>query len=139
MPKTVAVIPAFNEAGSIRSVISDLKQRQPSMKILVINGASTDATADEFYHAGETVVTLPFNLDIGGAVQSVLRYAHNYRYDVAVQLESDAQYLVSEIQELVTPIVEHIHHVMEPFLFITRLGLPGFHMAVKPRGSILPV
>lgn len=94
MPKTVALIPAFNEAGSIRSVISDLKQHRPSMKILVINDASTDATADEFYHAGETVLTLSFNLGIGGAVQSVLRYAHNYCNNVAVQFDGDGQHLV---------------------------------------------
>jgi hypothetical protein len=50
------------------------------------------------------VVTLPFNLGIGGAMQTGYRYAARHGYDVAVQVDGDGQHRPSEVRRL----IEHV-------------------------------
>lgn len=50
------------------------------------------------------VVALPFNLGIGGAVQTGYRYAREHGYDAAVQVDGDGQHDPAEIPKLLEPI-----------------------------------
>ena len=71
--------------------------------MLVIDDGSTDDTLRQI-PAGVTVVSLPFNLGIGGAMQTGYRYAALHGYDVAVQVDGDGQHRPSEVRRL----VEHV-------------------------------
>ena len=69
LPRCLAIVPAFNERDAIASVIADICARS-RVDIVVIDDGSGDGTAAEAVRAGARVITLPFNLGIGTAVQT---------------------------------------------------------------------
>jgi len=103
--RVLIVIPAFNEAGRIRQVIADLRRHVPEMDIAVIDDGSLDATAAIAAGAGAIVLSLPFNLGIGGALQTGYIYAAHHNYDLAVQFDGDGQHRADQIRELIAPIL----------------------------------
>jgi glycosyltransferase involved in cell wall biosynthesis len=102
--KIITIIPAFNEERSISKVVAQLHQLYPEMTILVVNDGSTDSTALQAEQAGAKVITLPYNLGIGGAVQTGYLYAHYNEYDIAIQVDADGQHKPSEIPKILQPI-----------------------------------
>jgi glycosyltransferase involved in cell wall biosynthesis len=52
------------------------------------------------------VIRLPFNLGIGGAMQTGFRYAFERGFDVAVQIDGDGQHDPSELPKLLGPLRE---------------------------------
>jgi hypothetical protein len=99
----LAIVPVFNERGSVGKVIERLRRALPDVDVLVIDDGSTDDTLRQI-PAGVTVVSLPFNLGIGGAMQTGYRYAALHGYDVAVQVDGDGQHRPSEVRRL----IEHV-------------------------------
>lgn len=97
MNKILIIIPAYNEEQSLPGVIADLKQFVPDADILVVNDGSRDRTTDVARTAGVKVAVLPFNLGIGGAMQTGYRYAHANGYACAIQFDGDGQHLAEEI------------------------------------------
>jgi len=71
-----------------------------------VDDGSTDGTSDIAAEAGAHVVRLPYNLGIGGAVQTGLQYARDHDFDVAVQVDGDAQHDPAEIPKILAPIIE---------------------------------
>jgi glycosyltransferase involved in cell wall biosynthesis len=103
-PRICVVVPAFNEAESIARVIGRLRVAVPGAHLVVVNDGSEDDTARRALGSGATVVTLPVNLGIGGAVQAGYRYALRHGFDVAVQVDGDDQHDPFEIERLLVPI-----------------------------------
>lgn len=100
-PRTLIIIPALNEAGSIARVIAQIREHAPWAAIAVINDGSTDATGQLAAACGAIVLNLPYNVGIGAAVQTGFLYAAKYDYAVAVQTDGDGQHPPSEIPHLV--------------------------------------
>ncbi len=101
----LVVVPAYNEAEAIAQVVVDLAQAVPDFDVLVIDDGSTDATARRVPESAG-VVSLPFNLGIGAAMQTGYRYAAENGYDVAVQVDGDGQHPAREIGKLLGPIAD---------------------------------
>jgi len=101
-----AIIPAYNEEKNITAVVEDIRAHQPHLKIVVVNDASQDKTGETVREMGETVLDLPINLGIGGAVQTGLIYARDYGFDFAIQFDGDGQHLASEIEKILIPVIE---------------------------------
>ena len=97
--RVLAVIPAYNEAGNIRAVIEDL--RSFGGDVLVVNDGSTDDTAAIARSLGAHVVSHPFNLGIGGTVQTGLKYAREQGYDMAIQFDGDGQHRGDQIFKII--------------------------------------
>jgi hypothetical protein len=104
MKRTVAVVPAFNEAGAIGKVVDEIREFDPAIDVVVVDDASSDDTAGAAATHGATVLRLPFNVGIGGAVQTGFRYALEQEYDLAVRLDGDGQHVAGEIGKLLEPI-----------------------------------
>lgn len=98
--KRLAVVPAYNEADSVASVVDSLRLHAPDFHVLVIDDGSTDETADRARAAGAPVVRMPFNVGIGGAVQTGFIYAKEHGYDYMAQVDGDGQHEASELQKL---------------------------------------
>jgi glycosyltransferase involved in cell wall biosynthesis len=97
----LAVVPAYNEEGTIARVVSAIHEHAPELDVVVIDDGSTDNTAETAARAGAKVVRHPFNLGIGGAVQSGFTYALDHGYDRLVQIDGDGQHDPREVVRLV--------------------------------------
>ena len=102
--KLLIIVPAYNEEASLPGVIKDLREQAPYADVLVVNDGSVDRTAVCAREQGANLLDLPFNLGIGGAVQSGYLYADRNGYDIAIQFDGDGQHVAGEIIKLVAPI-----------------------------------
>jgi glycosyltransferase involved in cell wall biosynthesis len=96
----LAVVPAYNESGTITGVIQSLQRDTPQLDVVVVDDGSTDDTAALADAEGVRVLQLPFNLGIGGAVQAGFKYADEHGYDYMVQVDGDGQHDPKEISKL---------------------------------------
>jgi glycosyltransferase involved in cell wall biosynthesis len=87
--RVLVVIPAYNEADSVGSVVWRVRESVPAADVLVVDDGSTDATAEHARLAGAMVARLPFNLGVGGAMRTGFRHAARQGYDVVVQVDGD--------------------------------------------------
>ena len=100
MRKILVVIPAYNEAETVASVVAEVRASVPGATVLVVSDGSTDETGARAAEAGAVVLDLPINLGIGGAVQAGYRYAAQRGYGVAVRLDADGQHPAAQIPRL---------------------------------------
>ena len=100
MNRFVAIVPAYNEAAALPSTVRDIRRHAPDFDVLVVDDGSTDATSEAAEQAGATVIRHPFNLGIGGAVQTGYQFALEHGYEVAVQVDGDGQHDARHINEL---------------------------------------
>ena len=77
-------------------MIADIRAQAP-VEIVVIDDGSGDGTAAAAVRAGARVITLPFNLGIGSAVQTGYMAAQEGDFDVAIQVDGDGQHPAAEI------------------------------------------
>lgn len=102
--RILAVVPALNEAGVIGKVVDEIRAADPRLDVVVVDDASTDDTANVARSRGATVLSLPFNVGIGGAVQTGFKYALEHGYPLAVRLDGDGQHDAREIPKLLAPL-----------------------------------
>jgi glycosyltransferase involved in cell wall biosynthesis len=104
--RRMVVVPAYNEAAAIASVIAEIRAADPDFDIVVIDDGSTDRTSAVATQSGANVIRLPFNVGIGGAVQTGYMYARDHGFDLAVQVDGDGQHDPGEICRLLEPILD---------------------------------
>ncbi|WP_026555487.1 glycosyltransferase family 2 protein [Arthrobacter sp. 35W] len=85
------IMPAWNEAEAIGDTIREVR-RTVSHDVLVVDDGSKDDTAKVAQAAGATVLRLPFNLGVGGAMRTGFKYAIRHGYKAAIQVDSDGQH-----------------------------------------------
>lgn len=102
--RRIAIIPALNEAATVGRVIQEIRDADPGFEILVVDDGSEDETGAIAEAAGALLIRLPFNLGIGGAVQTGYRYALANGFDVAVQIDGDGQHDPSQLRLILEPL-----------------------------------
>jgi len=95
---TSVVIPAFNEAASIGSLVMNLRAAGHWHEILVIDDGSTDETATRAAAAGARVVHHPYNKGNGAAVKSGIRRATG---TFVLIVDADGQHPAADATRLV--------------------------------------
>jgi glycosyltransferase involved in cell wall biosynthesis len=103
--RRVAIVPALNEERAISGVIDELRAFDAGLDVVVVDDGSGDGTAAVAEAKGARVLRLPFNLGIGGAVQTGFRYAFEHDYDLAVRVDGDGQHDPSQLGRLVAPVL----------------------------------
>jgi hypothetical protein len=103
--KRIAIVPALNEEETVGRVIDEIRGFDPGFDVVVVDDGSTDRTAGAAADRGAHVVRLPFNLGIGGAVQTGYRFAFEHGYDVAVQIDGDGQHDPSQLPAILGPVL----------------------------------
>ena len=101
------VLPAFNEAHTIGSVIREIRTSAPFADIVVINDGSTDGTAGIASAGGAMVVNLPFNLGYGAALQTGFRFGVRGGYDLIIMMDADGQHNPASVGSLIEAMREH--------------------------------
>ena len=103
--KRLAIVPALNEGESVGRVIAEIRLFDPGFDIVVVDDGSTDRTAGIAADQGAHVLRLPFNLGIGGAVQTGYRFAFERGYDIAVQIDGDGQHDPAQLPAILAPVL----------------------------------
>jgi glycosyltransferase involved in cell wall biosynthesis len=103
--RRIAVVPALNEEHTIDRVIRELQAFDPGLDIVVVDDGSADDTAAVARAGGARVLRLPFNLGIGGAVQTGFRFAFENGYDVAVRIDGDGQHDPAQLPLILEPLL----------------------------------
>jgi glycosyltransferase involved in cell wall biosynthesis len=104
--RCLAIVPAYNEEQSVGAVVREIAAVEQDFEIVVIDDGSADGTALAAQAAGATVIKLPFNLGIGGAVQTGYQFARDRGFDLAVQVDGDGQHDPGELGRLIEPILD---------------------------------
>lgn len=107
--KVLIIIPCYNEEKSIVNTVTQLKKiklKNDTLDYIVINDGSTDNSKQVMVDNNINFIDLPFNLGIGGAVQTGYKYAYYNNYDIAIQFDGDGQHNGNYIKDLVSEIKE---------------------------------
>jgi glycosyltransferase involved in cell wall biosynthesis len=96
----LVVVPALNEVGSVADVVREVRSAVPDALCLVVDDGSTDDTAAVARDAGARVLSLPFNLGVGGAMRTGYRFARENGYRAVIQVDADGQHDARDIPRL---------------------------------------
>ncbi len=138
--KVLIIIPAFNEEKGLPELLKNIALKCPEYDVLVVNDCSTDRTSEICRENSVTVLDLPVNLGIGGAVQAGYKYAFYNDYDVAVQVDGDGQHnpeyislMVNEIEKGYNLCIGSRFIEKEGFqsTFTRRVGIKYFSRLIK--------
>ena len=120
--KKLIIIPAYNESENIVGTVRDIEQNAADFDYIIINDCSTDNTLEICKQNHFNYVNLPINLGIGGAVQTGYKYAKEYGYDLAVQVDGDGQHNPVFLQKMAEYLEEHELDMVIGSRFITNEG-----------------
>lgn len=115
------VIPAFQAATTIGSVVHRTRAALPGAKIVVVDDGSTDGTSSTI---GETVLTHEENLGKGAALRAGIGEAIRQHADIVVTLDADGQHRPEEIPRLIRPIAD---------------GQADLVLGARERSGVMPV
>lgn len=102
-PDTVLVIvPAWNEERNVGNTVREILGTGRDYHVAVIDDGSADDTAKVAREAGATVLTLPFNLGVGGAMRTGFTYAQRKGYRRAIQVDADGQHNPADIEKVLS-------------------------------------
>jgi hypothetical protein len=125
--RILCIIPAYNEEEAVVQVVRELREHLPQADVLVVDDGSFDRTAERARAAGAVVCSLAFNLGIGAAVQTGLKYAARSGYDIAIQVDGDGQHPAEEIPPLLEVLEKNPEvDVVIGSRFLGRPGQEGF-------------
>lgn len=109
------IIPAYNEDGSMRSVLSsmvaELDKLGTPYEIIVVNDCSTDRTRDEVIASGLSITLLDHldNKGYGAAIKTGIKKA---KHNLIVITDADGTYPVKMIPELVNTAIQENHDMV---------------------------
>lgn len=103
--KVLVVIPALDEECSIGEVLAGIRAHCPH-DVLVVDDASTDATADIARAAGARVLSLAYRLGAWGAIQTGIRYALRRGYAAVITMDADGQHRPKALNAVLRPLRE---------------------------------
>ena len=102
--RTLAVIPAFNEAAALPGVVAELRRRHPALDVVVVDDASVDGTGELLGGLGVRWLQLSQHAGLGSAMRAGLRYARVLGFDSVLRLDADGQHLPDHVERLLEPL-----------------------------------
>lgn len=104
------IVPAWNEAERIAPVLKSLVALP--YQIVVVDDASTDATAEIVGRYSVVLLHHRINRDQGATLQTGNEYALRHGADIIVHFDADGQFLPGEIKDMIQPIVEEDYDIV---------------------------
>jgi glycosyltransferase involved in cell wall biosynthesis len=130
-PKIIAAIPCLDEERCIGSVV--LKTKKYVSSVIVIDGGSTDSTAEVATEAGATVYQQDRNRGYGAAVRSALERGRQLQADILVVLDGDGQHDPKDIPRLVKPVLDGEADVVIGSRFLGAVKRPPLYRRLGQR------
>lgn len=124
--RVAIIIPCYNEQDNVLNLFKEINSIQYALPIVVtpifINDCSTDGTLEKLLTHNIPHLALPVNLGIGGAVQAGFKYAYDYNFDIAIQMDGDGQHPPAELEKIIIPIINNRADVTIGSRYITKEG-----------------
>ena len=98
--RVLILVPAWNEERNVGNTVREILSADAAYDVLVIDDGSTDTTAQVAREAGARVLSLPYNLGVGGAMRAGFTYAQRFGYRRAIQVDADGQHNPADIAEV---------------------------------------
>lgn len=105
MTKIAVLMPAFNEAERVAASVRAALSIAGVTVCVVVDDASTDATAEEAQKAGARVVSLPSNVGKGAALETGATLPQVDDADIVLLLDADLAQTAAQGALLVEPLV----------------------------------
>jgi glycosyltransferase involved in cell wall biosynthesis len=99
MDKLSIVLPARNEAESLKTLLPAIVSLYPAAELIVVNDGSNDATREVVQGSGAILIDHPYCMGNGAAVKTGARAASG---KIIVFMDADGQHNPDDIQMLVT-------------------------------------
>jgi glycosyltransferase involved in cell wall biosynthesis len=96
----IVVVPAYNEAATVSSVVTGIIAA--GFSCIVVDDGSTDSTSSIAKKAGANVLSLPFNVGVGGALRCGFRYAIAHEFKAILQCDADGQHMSHHFLDLLS-------------------------------------
>lgn len=140
--ETVGIVPAYNEAGTIGSVIDQVSEHVD--EVVVVDDGSTDDTAPIAREHGATVIAHVVNMGVGGAVRTGYLYAIRHEFDFAVQVDADGQHDPTHLPNMLDVAKEcdmvigsrYLNESIQEYSKLRRAGIRFFTQLVKFLGDV---
>jgi glycosyltransferase involved in cell wall biosynthesis len=97
--EVLIVVPAYNESATIAKVVGEI--HQAGFTCVVVDDGSEDDTSQSAKHVGARVLTLPFNVGVGGALRCGFRYALENGFTAVIQCDADGQHQSHHFHDLI--------------------------------------
>jgi len=107
LPKTVVIIPTYNEADNISSVIGQVLRTDPAVSVLIVDDASGDGTPDlvreaaGLYPGRVDLLERPGKLGLGTAYLAGFRRALEQGFDLLCEMDADLSHQPSDLPALI--------------------------------------
>lgn len=120
-------IPCYNEQDNIIHTIEEVRQAVKELPhiqtvILVINDGSNDNSLECIQSLNTSVISLPFNLGIGAAIQTGFTYANKNAFDFFIQVDGDGQHDASYIKNILEPIQKEAYDICIGSRYLEKKG-----------------
>jgi len=102
--KALIIIPAYNEEKNLPRLLEKIRDSYPDLQVLVVDDGSGDRTRQVAKDHLVRVVSHPFNLGYGVAVQTGYKYALEHGFPYVVQMDADGQHEVDDLRALLAPV-----------------------------------
>jgi len=99
--RCLIIIPAYNEEKNIGNVLKEVTQLYPEFDVLVVDDGSSDNTGARVLLQRVKMITHPFNLKYGSALQTGFKYAVVHGYSFVVQFDADGQHDPQDIRTII--------------------------------------
>ncbi|AZS36151.1 Polyprenol monophosphomannose synthase [Microbacterium lemovicicum] len=96
----LVIVPAWNEEQNVGTTVREILGTGRGYDVAVVDDGSMDATATVARAAGAIVLSLPFNLGVGGAMRTGFTYAQRMGYGRAIQVDADGQHNPADIDRV---------------------------------------
>lgn len=104
-PQILVLLPAWNEEEALPVVLAELQALRAYPKLLVVDDGSSDRTSAVAKASGATVLTLPINLGVGGALRAGYRWALRNGFTHVVRVDSDGQHNPADVGRVLSPVL----------------------------------
>ena len=135
-PLLYVVLPAYNEAKVLESVIREI-HTAGYHNIIVVDDGSRDDTFAVAQKTGVTTLHHRLNRGKGAATKTGIEAAKLLGADIIVTMDSDGQHNPEDIQRLVQPIIDGQAEVVLGTRLLNPKGMPWYKIIANKIGNIV--
>lgn len=129
------VIPAYNEATRIASVVSAVKNHAD--RVIVVDDGSDDRTGDVAKAAGAFVLRHMSNGGAGAATMTGIQAARLMGATIVITIDADEQHDPSDIPNLLKPLQQDVADVVFANRFGQRNKIPAIRRVFNAIGNLV--